>query len=480
MTSARRVTPGLPCPLLHPRRRRRRSSVPRVLLVPAPVRSVPGRRPGSASGSPPGRPNRRATSARVSPSPREAIASSIALRRWAAGRSSANRLSSPRRLPRISAPALIIGLKSKTTAFSASPMSTASPSSAPSSSSRSSTPSRLSRSARKPTASSLLKSVCRTQRSGFTPRTRQPSPVSLIVNSGPPAVSGGRITMRVVSRPWASRPGWRRPARPSRTTARAGPRGSPRRPRTPCSPRSSRSARTISTISRPSGTSILLSATRRGRSSRPPYLLSSFSITSRSATGSRPGSIVAVSIDVDQRGAALDVAQEVVAEAAALARALDQPGHVGDGEGGLPRGDDAEVGHQRRERVVGDLRPGPRQRRDQAGLAGAGEADQADVGDDLELEDDHPVVAGLAEQREAGGLALGGGQRGVAETAAAALGDHHLGARADQVGEHVAALVADHGAVGHRAGRGRRRGAPLRCAPAPWPPCSARRCGLWW
>ena len=33
--------------------------------------------------------------------------------------------------------------------------------------------------------------------------------------------------------------------------------------------------------------------------------------------------------DVDQRGAALDVAQEVVAQAAAFAGALDQSGHVG-------------------------------------------------------------------------------------------------------------------------------------------------------
>ncbi len=125
--------------------------------------------------------------------------------------------------------------------------------------------------------------------------------------------------------------------------------------------------------------------------------------------------------DVDQRGAPLDVAQEVVAEAAALAGALDEAGDVGDGEGGVAGRDHAEVGHQRGERVVGDLRPRPRQRRDEAGLAGAGEADQPDVGHHLELEDHGQLVAGLAEQREAGGLALGGGERGVAETAAAAL-----------------------------------------------------------
>jgi hypothetical protein len=153
--------------------------------------------------------------------------------------------------------------------------------------------------------------------------------------------------------------------------------------------------------------------------------------------------------DVHDRGAALDVAQEVVAETAPLAGALDEAGHVGDGEDGVAGGHDAEVGHQRREGVVGDLGPGPRDRGDQAGLAGAGEPDEADVGDDLELEDDLELVAGLAEQREPGGLALGGGQRGVAEPAAAALGDDQLGAGADQVGQQLAVLVAHDGAVGH-------------------------------
>ena len=62
------------------------------------------------------------------------------------------------------------------------------------------------------------------------------------------------------------------------------------------SPRASRSARTISAISRPSGTSILFSATRRGRSSSPPYDASSCSITVRSSSGLRPGSMVTVSI----------------------------------------------------------------------------------------------------------------------------------------------------------------------------------------
>ncbi len=236
---------------------------------------------------------RRATSARVSVSLRSGIAASMSRRRRAAGRDSSKRWSSPRRLS-TSAPASMPGLKSNTTALSGCPIRTASPSWAPSASSRVSTPSRFSRSARKPTASSLLKSVWRTQRSGFTPRTRQPSAVSLTLNSSLPSADAGRITIRV-----ASATGFSRRAR---STISAIAKVISRSPSPDAAeigitrrPRSRSSSVTISPISRPSGTSILFSATRRGRSSSPPYRDSSFSMMSRSSTGFRPGSMVAVS-----------------------------------------------------------------------------------------------------------------------------------------------------------------------------------------
>ena len=153
--------------------------------------------------------------------------------------------------------------------------------------------------------------------------------------------------------------------------------------------------------------------------------------------------------DVHEGRAALDVAQEVVAEAATVGGTLDQAGHVGDGERHVTGADDAEVGHQGGERVVGDLGPRARHGRDQRRLAGAREADQADVGDDLELEAHVDLVAGLAEEREAGSLALGAGQRGVAEAAATALGDDHLGAGTDHVAEDLAVEGLDQRAVGH-------------------------------
>src|SRR5690606_4328380 len=132
-----------------------------------------------------------------------------------------------------------------------------------------------------------------------------------------------------------------------------------------------------------------------------------------------------------------------------MSGAQDKTGHVGDRVDRGPGGDDAEVGHQRGEGVVGDLRLGRRQHRDERGLPRAGISDQRHVRDGLQLQDDVPEVPRLAEQREPGGLAARGGEGGVAEPAASALGGDVGGALPDQVGEDVARLVEDDGAVRH-------------------------------
>ena len=62
-----------------------------------------------------------------------------------------------------------------------------------------------------------------------------------------------------------------------------------------------------------------------------------------SEIGSRPGFQGGAVDDVHQHRAPLDVAQEVQAETAALGRAGDQAGHIGDGEGVLPRRHHTEV-----------------------------------------------------------------------------------------------------------------------------------------
>ena len=134
-------------------------------------------------------------------------------------------------------------------------------------------------------------------------------------------------------------------------------------------------------------------------------------------------------------------------EALAGGGARDEARDVGDGVGDLARGHDAEVRGQRRERVVGDLRPGGRHRGDEGGLARGGEADEADVGHALEFEHDGELVAGLAEFGEAGHFALGTDEGAVAAPSSAAVRDRHFGADPGQVGEDLAVGVDD-GAVG--------------------------------
>ena len=104
---------------------------------------------------------------------------------------------------------------------------------------------------------------------------------------------------------------------------------------------------------------------------------------------------------------------------------------------------------QGRERVVGDLRLRGTEGRDEARLAGAREADQRDIRHRLQLEEDVALPAGGAEQREAGRLALGVRERGVAETALAAGGDDEAHAGLVEVGELVAVGGLHDGAERH-------------------------------
>ena len=139
-----------------------------------------------------------------------------------------------------------------------------------------------------------------------------------------------------------------------------------------------------------------------------------------------------------------------MAQALALAGARNQPGHVGDDELDVACLHHAQVRDQGGERVIGDLRPGRGHRRDHGGLAGVGEADQADVGDRLELQDEITLLPRLALEGEPGRLAARRGQRGVAEPAPAARGGHEPGAGTDEVGEHLTVRGLDLGPVRHR------------------------------
>ena len=91
---------------------------------------------------------------------------------------------------------------------------------------------------------------------------------------------------------------------------------------------------------------------------------------------------------MQDHAAALGVAEEAVAEADAFMRAFDQPGQIGEHEFALVDAHDAELRMQRGEGIVGDLRLGRGDHRQEGGLAGIGQADQPGVGDQLQPQAD--------------------------------------------------------------------------------------------
>ena len=112
---------------------------------------------------------------------------------------------------------------------------------------------------------------------------------------------------------------------------------------------------------------------------------------------------------------------------------------------------DAEVRLERRERVVGDLRLGRRDDADQRALADVREADEGDVGHQLQLELEPALLAVLALLGEGRRPPLVGEELGVAAPAAPAGGGHPAVAVAQQLGEHLAGVqVLDDRALRHR------------------------------
>ena len=108
--------------------------------------------------------------------------------------------------------------------------------------------------------------------------------------------------------------------------------------------------------------------------------------------------------DVEQHLGAFDVSQEAMAETLALVRALDQAGHVGHHEAAVvAERDHAQVGHERGEGVVGDLRLGRRDTRNQRRLAHVRVADDAHVGEQLHPQPELEHLAGHRRCRHAAG-----------------------------------------------------------------------------
>ena len=139
----------------------------------------------------------------------------------------------------------------------------------------------------------------------------------------------------------------------------------------------------------------------------------------------------------------------------------------------------AELGLERRERVVGDLRPRARDRRQKGRLAGIRQADQAGVGQQLEPQPEPALLARLARRRLARRAVGRRLEVAVAEPAGAALRQDHGLLRRRQVGDARSCRPRP-GSGCRRAGRARGRRRSARCAPCrmPWPPRGARKCCL--
>ena len=129
----------------------------------------------------------------------------------------------------------------------------------------------------------------------------------------------------------------------------------------------------------------------------------------------------------------LHVGEELVAEAGAPARALDQAGDVGDHELALVALERAEHRLDRRERVGGHLRPRSRQPGEQGRLARVRQSHEPDVREQPPPQLEPALLAGQTALGEARRLARRAGEALVAPSARAAPGDRRPLARGRQV-----------------------------------------------
>ena len=157
---------------------------------------------------------------------------------------------------------------------------------------------------------------------------------------------------------------------------------------------------------------------------------------------------------MDDDAGAFDVLEELDSEAVSEVRAFDESGEIGYGEGfGVGKVADldyAEVGLERGEGVVGDLRLGGGEARDKGRRADIGIADEASVCEETEFEAVGAFFAGATELVLARGLVGAGGEVLVASAAPTAFGydDGFIGP-GEVVDELAGGVVVEEGAYGN-------------------------------
>ena len=139
---------------------------------------------------------------------------------------------------------------------------------------------------------------------------------------------------------------------------------------------------------------------------------------------------------------ALEVSQELMAETKPPMRALDETGNVGHREAAIAaQADNPEIRRQRGERIVGDLRAGRGDSRDQRRLARVGKADQADIGEHLHLEPKNFLFTGTTGLGAPRGAVRRRREARVAAAATTAPGHEHALSRARQIGAESPRVV---------------------------------------
>jgi hypothetical protein len=137
--------------------------------------------------------------------------------------------------------------------------------------------------------------------------------------------------------------------------------------------------------------------------------------------------------DVDEQPRPLDVGEEIVADPGSPAGALDQARDVGDDELVIVEVQRSQDGLQRGEGIGGDLRMRAGETTQQRRLAGVGESDQADVGQQLQPQLDPALLARQAPLGEPGGLTRRARKPLVAVSAGTAARHHDPAVGLEQV-----------------------------------------------
>jgi hypothetical protein len=160
------------------------------------------------------------------------------------------------------------------------------------------------------------------------------------------------------------------------------------------------------------------------------------------ATGRRRGRRRQVD-DVQQQAGACEVLEEADAQAGAFGRAIDQPGMSAMTKlWSWPTRTTPRCGSEGGERVIGDLRTRRRDGAQEGALAGVGQAEQADIGEQAQFEPQFALLAGLATGALARRAIDARLEMDVAEAASATFGQQHLLAVLVEVGKDSLVLTS--------------------------------------